>query len=87
MYILQDINIGKTLKILRKNKKWSQPDVVSKVQLLGSSMSISTYAKIENGFRNIKASYLMILKNVFETSYEILLGEESFFAYINSVKI
>jgi len=77
MYILRDIPIGKTLRTLRLAKKWTQPYVVTKVQLLGSTMSISTYSLIECGLRNIKASDLKILKQVFETSYEILFGDES----------
>ena len=77
MYILRDIPIGKTLRALRLAKKWTQPYVVIKVQLLGSKMSLSTYGKIECGAGNIKASDLVILKKVFETSYEVLFGEES----------
>jgi transcriptional regulator with XRE-family HTH domain len=77
MFILQDIAIGKALKTLREAKKWSQDKIVAEIQLRGSTMSRSTYAKIESGIRNIKASDFVILKHVLETSYEILLGEES----------
>ena len=77
MFILHDIPIGQTLRTLRKARKWTQSYVSIQVQLHGSIMSRSTYANIECGAGNIKASDLVLLKKVFETSYEVLFGEEA----------
>ena len=43
--------------------------VVEKMQLIGSSISRSTYANIETGRRNIKASDLKALKEVLGVDY------------------
>lgn len=44
--------------------------VVEKMQLIGSSISRSTYANIETGRRNIKASDLKIMKKLLDVPYE-----------------
>lgn len=68
-WIKQDISIGENLKRIRKDQKFTQPQVVAKMQLLGSTMSRSTYSNIEGGVRNIKVSDLIILKAVFGVEY------------------
>jgi len=68
-WIKQDISIGKNLRNLRKNHGLTQPQVVAKMQLLGSTISRSTYSNIEGGIRNIKVSDLIILRTVFEVDY------------------
>ena len=68
--IILDVNIGETLKTCRKRAGYTQMDVVRKANLYGSKMSESTYAKIEQGSRNIFASDLVILKLVLGFSYE-----------------
>lgn len=50
----------------------TQADVITKMQLLGSSMSRSTLANIETGRRNIKASDLRLLKEIFNIEYDEL---------------
>lgn len=47
----------------------TQMNVVEKMQLAGSTISRSTYANIESGRRNIKASDLKALKEVFNVDY------------------
>jgi transcriptional regulator with XRE-family HTH domain len=71
-YLLQDYNIGKNLLKLRKLSGLTQAEVVNQLQLLGSSMSRDTYAKIETGKRNIKVSDVIALKKVFNTTYDAL---------------
>lgn len=71
--ILQDVNFGANLRRLRLASKLTQEQVSQKAQLLGSQMSRETYSHIENGDRNIKASDLIILKQVFNTTYEDIL--------------
>jgi transcriptional regulator with XRE-family HTH domain len=65
----QDINLGANLKKIRKKFKLTQPQVVTKMHLLGSTMSRSTYSNIEAGIRNIKVSDLIILKMTFDVDY------------------
>lgn len=62
----------KNLIRLRKGKNYTQDAVVAKMQLLGSSMSRSTYSKIETGARNIKVTDLVCLKIVLDVEYENL---------------
>lgn len=68
--ILIDIPLGRNIQTIRLNNKMTQSEVVAKMQLLGSSMSRSTLANIESGRRNIKASDLRLLKEIFNVKYE-----------------
>lgn len=68
--IILDIHIGETLKEFRKRAGYTQMDVVRKANLYGSSMSESTYSKIEQGSRNIFVSDLVILKLILGFSYD-----------------
>lgn len=52
------------------SRNMTQMQVVEKMQLIGSSMSRSTYANIESGRRNIKASDLKALQKVFNVDYD-----------------
>jgi transcriptional regulator with XRE-family HTH domain len=70
--MLQNYNIGKNLLKLRKLSGLTQAEVANQLQLLGSSMSRDTYAKIETGTRNIKVSDIVALKIVLNTTYEAL---------------
>jgi len=74
-YILKDVAIGENIKNLRSAKNLTQSQLVEQVQLMGSSMSRETLAQIESGRRNIKASDLKVLKEVFDTTYDKLLEE------------
>ena len=65
----QDINIGATIRKLRKKAGYTQEQVVAKLQLHGLDTSRSSYSQIECGTYNIRISELMILKNIFKVSY------------------
>lgn len=67
--IIQDSNFGDNLFRLRKISGLSQYKLVAKMQLLGSNMSRSTYAKIEAGDRNIKITDLVILQKIYKVDY------------------
>lgn len=69
-WILQDVPLGRNIQTVRMERNLTQAQVVEQMQLLGSSMSRSTLANIESGRRNIKASDLKILKNVFHVDYD-----------------
>lgn len=68
-WILQDIPLGRNIQTARMSKNMTQMQVVEKMQLIGSSISRSTYANIETGRRNIKASDLKALKEVLDVDY------------------
>ncbi|SHL27938.1 Helix-turn-helix domain-containing protein [Anaerocolumna jejuensis DSM 15929] len=67
--IIQDSRFGDNLLRLRKISGLSQYKLVAKMQLLGSNMSRSTYAKIEAGDRNIKITDLVILQKIYKVDY------------------
>lgn len=68
--LLQDVNIGTNIQHLRKNRNYSQTDMVTKLQLLGRSMSRANYAHIEQGVRNIYISDLILFKEILNVDYE-----------------
>jgi transcriptional regulator with XRE-family HTH domain len=70
MMILRDKGLHENLLRLRNDKGLSQYQLVAEMQLLGSSMSRSTYAKIERGERNIKVTDLVALQKIYGVSYE-----------------
>lgn len=74
-WILQDIPLGRNMQTIRMARNMTQMQVVEKMQLLGSSMSRSTYANIESGRRNIKASDLKALKTIFDVDYSAFFEE------------
>lgn len=67
--ILQNADLYTNLKRLRQSSGLSQYELVAQMQLLGSIMSRSTYAKIEQGSRNIKLTDLVALKNIYDVEY------------------
>lgn len=68
-WILQDIPLGRNIQTIRMAQNMTQMQVVEKMQLLGSTMSRSTYANIESGRRNIKASDLKALQVIFDVDF------------------
>lgn len=68
-WILQDIPLGRNIQTIRMSRNMTQMQVVEKMQLIGSSISRSTYANIETGRRNVKASDLKALREVLDVDY------------------
>ena len=68
--LLQDINLGENLRVLRKARGLTQMDVCAQLAQHGRPMLQSTYAQIETGTRNIFVSDLIALKSVFHCQYE-----------------
>lgn len=64
--IRPDMDIGKNIQMLRLQKKMTQEQVVAKLNLMGISISKSTYAKLETNRMNIKVSELVALSKIFE---------------------
>ena len=67
-----DMSLCENLKYYRKLKGYTQMDVVREANLYGSTMSESTYSKIEQGNRNIFISDFIILKLVLGFTYDEL---------------
>ncbi|WP_304508613.1 helix-turn-helix domain-containing protein [Anaerotignum sp.] len=65
----QDITIGSNLKKLRNKSSFTQEQVVSKLQLMGSSTTRSIYSRYETGELNIKISDLVLLTQIFKCDY------------------
>ncbi|HAX51931.1 MAG TPA: XRE family transcriptional regulator [Lachnospiraceae bacterium] len=68
-WILRDIPLGRNIQTARMLKNMTQKEVVAKMQLAGSTMLRSTFANIESGRRNIKASDLKALKLILDVDY------------------
>lgn len=59
--IRPDMDIGKNIQAIRYQNKLTQDQVIAKLNLMGISMSKSTYAKLETNRMNIKVSELVAL--------------------------
>lgn len=67
-----DKRLGKNIRALRKNKKWTQDQLAAKMQTYGCDITRSTMAKLEVGQRHIYADEIYALKEIFRCSYEDL---------------
>ena len=65
----QDIQIGSTIRKLRKKAGLTQEQVVAKLQLKGLETSRSSYSQIECGTYNIRISELVALTEFFQVDY------------------
>lgn len=65
--IRPDMDIGKNIQTIRYQNKLTQDQVIAKLNLMGISMSQSTYAKLETNRMNIKVSELVALSQIFHT--------------------
>lgn len=68
--LLLDRNIGENLRRLRKEHHLSQYDLIRELSLRGSFLTRSAYGGIELGNRNIKVSDLMLLKVLYDVSFD-----------------
>lgn len=65
----QDIQIGETIRSLRMERKLTQDQVVSKLQLMDLDITRSIYAQIEGGTYSIRISVLAGLSQIFQVDY------------------
>ena len=75
-WILSDIPLGRNIQKIRISKGMTQSELVIQLQLRGSMISRSTLANIETGRRNIKASDLRLIKEVFDVDFDVLFCDE-----------
>ena len=73
----QDRNLGATLRKLRKERKMTQNEVITKLQLQGFMTTRSSYSQIECGTYNIRVSELDALAKLFEVDYNTIFEMES----------
>lgn len=62
--------IGTNLKKLREKRGFTQEYVATKLQLGGCNVTRSSVAKIEVGQRHLYPDEILVLKNIFNCSYE-----------------
>ena len=65
----QDIQIGETIRSLRMERKLTQDQVVSKLQLMDLDITRSIYSQIEGGTYSIRISVLAGLAQIFQVDY------------------
>ena len=65
----QDIQIGETIRSLRMERKLTQDQVVSKLQLMDLDITRSIYSQIEGGTYGIRISVLAGLSQIFQVDY------------------
>lgn len=65
----QDIQIGSTIRKLRKEAGLTQEQVVARLQLKGLETSRSSYSQIECGTYNIRISELVTLAELFKVDF------------------
>lgn len=68
-----EIHIGKNIREIRKSKGIGQTQLVIMLQLHGVNMTRECLVKIERGIQHIKATQLRAIRDVLETSYDMLL--------------
>lgn len=61
-----DMDIGHNIQVLRKKAGLTQDQTVAKLQLMGTEISKSTYAKIETNRMNIRVSELVAMSIIFD---------------------
>ncbi len=66
----QDLTIGENLRKLRICAKLTQEQVIAKLQLKGSNTTRSIYSRYETGELNIKISDLVMLKKIYNCTYD-----------------
>ena len=62
--------IGTNVKKLREKRGFTQEYVATKLQLGGCDVTRSSVAKIEVGQRHVYPDEIIVLKNIFNCSYE-----------------
>lgn len=69
MKLIQDANLGTTIKKLRTQRSLTQVQVVALLQVRGSNLSETAYSKLEGGHRNLFVTDLLRLKEIFAVEY------------------
>ena len=73
--VKQDMQIGSTIRNLRKQTGLTQESMVAKLQLRGLSISRSSYSQIECGTYNIRISELVGIKEILGVDFNAIFSE------------
>ena len=71
--IKQDIQIGKNIRRIRKERGIGQTDLIRLLQLEGCDMTRECLVKIERCTQHIQASQLQAIKKVLNATYDELI--------------
>lgn len=74
--IKQDIDLGHNIRRIRKSKNLGQTEFVHLLQLHGCDITREALVKIERCCQHIRASQLIIIKEVLNTTFEELFSIE-----------
>ena len=75
-YVKRDRSMGARIRDCRKARKWTQEQMIAKLQLVGCGMLRGTYGKIEAGLRHVTVFELCAIATVLDTTPNDLLGFE-----------
>ena len=64
--------LGSNIRLLRKDQKITQEQMVARLQLYGFRISRSIYSQMECGTYNIKANQLVAIANILNTDINTL---------------
>ena len=67
---MKEKEFGKNLRKIRESKNMTQEVVAAKMQLRGCDITRSAIAKIEVAQRHIYADEILILKEIFDVSFD-----------------
>ncbi len=70
------INIGKNIRRIRKERNIGQTEFAILLQLEGVTMTRETLVKIERGIQHIYASQLKSIRDILDTTYDELLKND-----------
>ncbi len=68
-----DRQFGQHLRALRMERKWTQEEMTTKLQLIGYDTTRGALAKMESGTRHIYLDDLLALQKVLHISFDDLL--------------
>lgn len=71
--IKQDIQIGKNIRRIRKQRGLGQTDLVRVLQINGCEITRECLVKIERGTQHIQASQLQAIRDALSATYEELI--------------
>lgn len=62
--------IGKNIRALREQKRFTQEELSAKLQLYGCDITRSALAKIEVGQRHLYPDEILLIKEILQVSYD-----------------
>ena len=74
---VEPIILGKNICRLRNERNMTQEEMAQQLQLRNIDISRTTYAKIEIGTRHVTTPEIEAIKEILETTYEILFEHTS----------